>query len=58
LVETQFIKGEVIIKEGEVGDAFYILARGQIEFSKNGHAISIMDSSKPEKGILSLLIKW
>lgn len=39
-----------MIKEGEEGDAFFILSRGQIAFSKNGHEISIMDAAKPEKG--------
>lgn len=50
LVETHFIKGETIIKEGEEGDAFYILVTGQIQFSKNGQEISVMDAAKPEKG--------
>jgi len=40
----------VVIKEGEPGDAFYILSKGQIQFSKNGRPISVMDSALPEKG--------
>lgn len=32
LVEAHYIKGDVIIKEGDEGDAFYILSRGKIAF--------------------------
>ena len=50
MTETQFIKGEVIIKEGEDGDAFYILSKGQVSFAKGGKEIAVMDASKPDKG--------
>jgi len=50
LTETQFLKGEVIIKEGEEGDAFYILSKGQVSFAKGGKEIALMDAAKPEKG--------
>jgi len=56
LVETHFIMGECVIKEGDKGDAFYILAKGAITFTKKDAAtgedrvISYMDAAKPEKG--------
>mmetsp|Transcript_19465 Transcript_19465/g.48766 ORF Transcript_19465/g.48766 Transcript_19465/m.48766 type:complete len:823 (-) Transcript_19465:925-3393(-) len=56
LVETNFILGETIIKEGDVGNAFYILKKGTIAFTKRDPSdgedkvISYMDASKPEKG--------
>lgn len=56
LVETHFIMGECIIKEGDKGDAFYILAKGAITFTKKDaqtgedRVISYMDAAKPEKG--------
>jgi len=56
LVETHFIMGECIIKEGDKGDAFYILAKGAITFTKKDQqtgedkVISYMDAAKPEKG--------
>ncbi|CAD7927308.1 unnamed protein product [Amoebophrya sp. A25] len=56
LVETNFILGETIIREGDVGNAFYILKKGTIAFTKRDihdgeeKVISYMDASKPEKG--------
>lgn len=56
LVETHFIMGECIIKEGDRGDAFYILAKGAVTFTKKDpqsgedRVISYMDAAKPEKG--------
>ncbi|CAD7955388.1 unnamed protein product [Amoebophrya sp. A120] len=55
LVETHYIMGETIIKEGEEGDAFYILKQGQIAFTKKDEkgqekVVSHMDSTKPGKG--------
>ncbi|CAD7927310.1 unnamed protein product [Amoebophrya sp. A25] len=56
LVETHYIMGETIIKEGENGNAFYILKKGQVAFTKKDEkgeekVVSHMDSAKPtEKG--------
>ena len=46
LIETQYLKGEIVIKEGDEGDAFFLLNKGVIQFSKNGQKISEMDSVK------------
>jgi CRP-like cAMP-binding protein len=40
----------VIIKEGGDGDCFYILARGQISFTKGGKEVAKMDAKASESG--------
>lgn len=51
LVESTFLKGEVIMREGEEGEAFYILAKGRIAFSKGRFLFCI---SRPGLGTIRL----
>ena len=59
----QFGKGEVLMHEGDEGDRFYILRRGQVEVYARGHAgapqkhIGVIADSSPENffGEIALL---
>jgi hypothetical protein len=41
-VETTFAPGEVIIREGEIGETFYAIADGEVEVSRNGVVLATM----------------
>ena len=52
LIETHFHKGEVVIHEGDIGDAFFILSKGEIAFKKRNaegaeEEVALMDAAKP-----------
>lgn len=57
LIETHWLKGDVIIREGDDGTAFFVLAKGVIKFTKEMEAgkeprhISTMDAAQPARGI-------
>jgi len=49
LVETNYIRGEHIIRQGEPGDAFYILFDGKVDIVKDGKVIKTMEAKSKEK---------
>merc|ERR1711871_345434 len=53
--EETFNKGDVIIRQGEVGDYFYILVDGKVEVQKDGTQVDMLESGKwfGEKALMS-----
>lgn len=41
-VETTFAPGEVIIREGDIGETFYAIADGEVEISRDGVVLATM----------------
>jgi len=53
--EETFSKGDVIIRQGEVGDYFYILVDGKVDVQKDGDKVDTLESGKwfGEKALMS-----
>eukprot|EP00397_Hematodinium_sp_SG-2012_P002484 GEMP01002491.1.p1 GENE.GEMP01002491.1~~GEMP01002491.1.p1 ORF type:complete len:878 (+),score=255.93 GEMP01002491.1:437-3070(+) len=49
LVEKNFIRGEHIIRQGENGDAFYILFDGKVDVVKDGTTVNTLEAKSKEK---------
>ena len=46
LVERRFGKGEVIVKQGEAGDEFFIVAGGAVKVERDGKQVSTLGEGK------------
>lgn len=44
VVSRKYAQGEAIVKEGEQAVAFYVIARGKVEVTKDGKRLSTMGS--------------
>ena len=55
LVEDKFAAGEVIIKQGETGETFYIVLEGTVDVIQNGEKVASLESGKffGEKALLT-----
>lgn len=49
LVEMHFVRGEVVLREGERGRFFYVLYDGEVAVSKGGQQIRTMEASSALK---------